>query len=34
MTELDEDAFSDPVDLQDVIDAAERLRPASDKDWS
>lgn len=34
VTELDEDAFSDPVDLQDVIDAAKRLRSASDKDWS
>ena len=34
VTELDEDPFSDPVDLQDVVDAAKRLRPASDKDWS
>jgi hypothetical protein len=34
VTELDEDPFSDPVDLQDVSDAAKRLRPAPDKDWS
>jgi hypothetical protein len=34
VTELDEDPFSDPVDLQDVVDAAKRLRPRPDKDWS
>ncbi|MGC5169782.1 family 1 glycosylhydrolase [Microbacterium sp. DT81.1] len=34
VTELDEDPFSDPVDLQDVVDAAKRLRPAPDEDWS
>ncbi len=34
VTELDEDPFSDPVDLQDVIDAAARLRKQPDKDWS
>jgi beta-glucosidase/6-phospho-beta-glucosidase/beta-galactosidase len=34
VTELDADPFSDPVDLQDVIAAAKRLRPAPDKDWS
>lgn len=31
---LDEDPFSDPVELQEVIDAAERLRKVPDKDWS
>lgn len=31
---LDEDPLSDPVDLQDVIDAAHRLKDVkSDKDW-
>lgn len=34
VTELDEDPFSDPVELQDVIDAAPRLRTRPDKDWS
>lgn len=34
VTELDEDPFSDPVDLHDVIDAAARLRKQPDKDWS
>jgi hypothetical protein len=34
VTELDEDPFSDPVDLEDVIAAAKRLRPRPDKDWS
>ena len=34
VTELDEDPFSDPVELQDVIDAARRLRPRADADWS
>lgn len=33
VTELDEDPFSDPVELQDVIDAAKRLNPKPDKDW-
>lgn len=33
VTELDEDPFSDPVDLQDVIEAAKRLRLKGDKDW-
>jgi len=32
-TVLDEDPFSDPVDLQDVIDAAPRLKKAPDKNW-
>ncbi len=34
VTRLDEDPFSDPVDLQDVIDAAHRLDHQPDKDWS
>ena len=33
VTQLDEDPFSDPVDLQDVIDAAHRLDIRPDKDW-
>jgi beta-glucosidase/6-phospho-beta-glucosidase/beta-galactosidase len=32
--ELDTDPFSDPVELQDVIDAAKRLKKVPDKDWS
>lgn len=31
---LDEDPFSDPVELQDVVDAARRLRKVPDQDWS
>ncbi|HEV2861462.1 MAG TPA: hypothetical protein VGX48_10680 [Pyrinomonadaceae bacterium] len=34
VTELDEDPFSDPVELQDVIEAAARLRKVPDRDWS
>ena len=34
VTALDEDPFSDPVELQDVIDAAARLRKVPDRDWS
>jgi hypothetical protein len=34
VTVLDDDPFSDPVELQDVIDAARRLQPAADRDWS
>jgi beta-glucosidase/6-phospho-beta-glucosidase/beta-galactosidase len=34
VTELDEDPFSDPVELQDVIDAAKRLNAQPDKNWS
>jgi hypothetical protein len=34
VTVLDDDPFSDPVELQDVIDAARRLQPAADADWS
>ena len=33
VTAVDEDPYSDPVELQDVIDAAKRLRPAPDADW-
>ncbi|GAB2508642.1 glycoside hydrolase family 1 protein [Lysobacter humi (ex Lee et al. 2017)] len=33
VTELDEDPFSDPVELQDVIDAARRLNVQADRDW-
>ncbi|MEC4717838.1 b-glycosidase [Noviherbaspirillum sp. CPCC 100848] len=31
---LDEDPFSDPVELQDVIDAAHRLDKQPDRNWS
>jgi len=34
VTVLDEDPFSDPVELQDVVDAAARLRMKPDPDWS
>ena len=34
VTELDEDPFSDPVELQDVIDAAKRLKPKPDANWA
>ena len=34
VTELDEDPFSDPVNLQDVVQAARRLQPRPDADWS
>ena len=33
VTVLDEDPFSDPVELQDVIDAAKRLKKQPDKNW-
>jgi beta-glucosidase/6-phospho-beta-glucosidase/beta-galactosidase len=33
VTELDEDPFSDPVDLQDVVEAAHRLKMKPDKNW-
>ena len=33
VTELDEDPFSDPVDLRDVVAAAERLKFHPDQDW-
>jgi beta-glucosidase/6-phospho-beta-glucosidase/beta-galactosidase len=34
VTELDEDPFSDPVELQDVVDAAKRLKMQPDKNWN
>jgi beta-glucosidase/6-phospho-beta-glucosidase/beta-galactosidase len=34
ITALDKDPFSDPVELQDVIDAAQRYQVQPDKDWS
>jgi beta-glucosidase/6-phospho-beta-glucosidase/beta-galactosidase len=34
VTVLDDDPFSDPVELQDVVDAARRLQHNPDKDWS
>jgi beta-glucosidase/6-phospho-beta-glucosidase/beta-galactosidase len=34
VTELDEDPFSDPVELQDVVDAAHRLKLRPDRNWS
>lgn len=34
VTVLDEDPFSDPVELQDVVDAARRMQTTPDKDWS
>jgi beta-glucosidase/6-phospho-beta-glucosidase/beta-galactosidase len=34
VTALDADPFSDPVELQEVIDAAQRLRKKPDVDWS
>jgi beta-glucosidase/6-phospho-beta-glucosidase/beta-galactosidase len=33
VTELDPDPFSDPVELQDVVEAAKRLKMQPDKDW-
>ncbi len=33
VTTLDENPFSDPVELQDVIDAAKRLKKQPDKNW-
>jgi beta-glucosidase/6-phospho-beta-glucosidase/beta-galactosidase len=34
VTELDEDPFSDPVELQDIIDAAKRMNKKGDANWS
>jgi beta-glucosidase/6-phospho-beta-glucosidase/beta-galactosidase len=34
VTILDENPFSDPVELQDVIDAANRLKKVADENWS
>ena len=33
VTALDEDPFSDPVELQDIIDAAKRLKLVGDRNW-
>jgi beta-glucosidase/6-phospho-beta-glucosidase/beta-galactosidase len=33
VTELDEDPFSDPVELEDVINAAKRLKKQPDANW-
>jgi hypothetical protein len=33
VTEVDENPFSDPVELQDVVDAAKRLNKQPDKNW-
>jgi hypothetical protein len=33
VTELDQDPFSDPVDLVDITTAAKRVKMKSDKDW-
>jgi hypothetical protein len=33
VTALDEDPFSDPVELQDVVDAAKRLNKQPDQNW-
>jgi hypothetical protein len=32
-TELDEDPFDKPVDLNDIIKAAKELAPAADANW-
>ena len=34
VTALDTDPFSDPVELEDVIAAARRLKTKPDQDWS
>ena len=34
VTVLDDDPFSDPVELRDVVEAARRLQAQPDKDWS
>jgi beta-glucosidase/6-phospho-beta-glucosidase/beta-galactosidase len=34
VTELDEDPFSNPVELQDVVEAAKRLKMQPDSNWS
>jgi hypothetical protein len=33
VTELDEDPFSDPVDLSDIKKAADEMKMTSDKNW-
>jgi hypothetical protein len=34
VTELDEDPYSDPIDLEEIVVAAHRLQEEPDKDWS
>jgi hypothetical protein len=34
VTKLDEDPFSDPVNLDDVVSAAKRLQTKPDRNWS
>ena len=34
VTELDENPYDKPVDLQDIVEAASELAPAPDADWS
>ena len=34
VTELDEDRFSDPVELAEVVAAAKNFQPQPDKNWS
>jgi hypothetical protein len=34
VTHLDEDPYSDPVDLNDIVRAAKELNPQPDQDWS
>ena len=34
VTELDEDPFSDPIDLEEITGAARRLEQRSDQDWT
>ncbi|MBW3625801.1 MAG: b-glycosidase, partial [Armatimonadetes bacterium] len=34
VTELDEDPFDEPVDLDDVVAAAKQFKMEPDKDWS
>jgi hypothetical protein len=33
VAELDEDPYDQPVDLQDVMEAARELQPEADKAW-
>jgi hypothetical protein len=34
VTELDEDPYDKPVNLQDIIEAAREQAPKADADWS
>lgn len=33
VTELDDDPFDEPVDLEDIVGAAKEMRPTADSDW-